>query len=99
MGVEGTWNVIIHTPMGIYEAVVVLVDDDGVLSGSIEHPQLQAEIAGGSVDGNKLAWTTSVRQPVPATLDFKATVDGDDLSGSVKLGWFGTASFTGTRVV
>jgi hypothetical protein len=31
-------------------------------------------------------------------LEFSATVDGDSLSGDVKLGSFGNASFTGTRI-
>ena len=34
---------------------------------------------------------------MPMTLEFSATVDGDNISGSVKLGAFGTASFSGTR--
>jgi len=34
---------------------------------------------------------------MPMTLEFKGTVDGDNMSGSVKLGMFGQASFTGVR--
>ena len=35
--------------------------------------------------------------PMPMTLEFAATVDGDKISGNVKLGAFGNASFSGTR--
>jgi hypothetical protein len=35
---------------------------------------------------------------MPMTLEFTATVDGDDISGNVKLGAFGDAAFTGSRV-
>ena len=36
-------------------------------------------------------------QPMPMTLEFSATVEGDEISGNVKLGGFGNASFTGAR--
>jgi hypothetical protein len=37
-------------------------------------------------------------EPVPMTLAFTAEVDGDTISGAIKLGVFGTATFTGARV-
>jgi hypothetical protein len=37
-------------------------------------------------------------KPMPMELQFSAVVDGDDISGKVKLGMFGNASFSGTRV-
>jgi hypothetical protein len=35
---------------------------------------------------------------MPMTLQFSGTVDGDKITGQVKLGMFGSASFAGTRV-
>ena len=35
--------------------------------------------------------------PMPMTLEVAASVDGDEISGNIKLGAFGDASFTGTR--
>jgi hypothetical protein len=34
---------------------------------------------------------------MPLTLEFNGTVDGDEVSGSVTLGNFGSSSFSGTR--
>jgi hypothetical protein len=34
---------------------------------------------------------------MPMTPEFKGKVDGDAMSGSVKLGMFGETSFTGVR--
>jgi hypothetical protein len=34
---------------------------------------------------------------MPMTLEFSGTVDGDNMTGEVKLGMFGTQSFSGTR--
>jgi hypothetical protein len=31
------------------------------------------------------------------TLEYSGTIDGDKITGSMKIGMFGTSSFTGTR--
>jgi hypothetical protein len=35
--------------------------------------------------------------PMPMTLEVSATVEGDSISGNVKLGAFGNATFSGER--
>ena len=54
-------------------------------------------IEDGSVSGNNIVWSASITKPMPMTLKFSGTVDGDKLEGSVKLGMFGSAPFTGVR--
>jgi hypothetical protein len=54
-------------------------------------------LSDGAVDGNTLTWNAVLTQPMPMTLEFKATVDADSMSGDVALGTFGNATFTGTR--
>ena len=49
------------------------------------------------MDGNDISWKASITKPMPMTLEFFGTVDGDNLKGQVKLGMFGSAPFTGTR--
>ena len=39
----------------------------------------------------------SISDPMPLTLEFSGTVDGNELTGSVMLGNFGSSSFSGTR--
>ena len=51
----------------------------------------------GTVDGDTLTWKADITSPMAMTLEFTATVDGDSMSGNVKLGAFGDATFTGTR--
>jgi hypothetical protein len=34
---------------------------------------------------------------MPMTLEFTGTVDGDEIAGTVKLGEFGSSSFSGIR--
>jgi len=50
-----------------------------------------------TVDGNAVTWKASISKPMPLTLEFSGTVDGDTMTGSVKLGMFGTQSFSGVR--
>ena len=55
------------------------------------------DIEDGTVDGQSLTWKASITSPMAMTLEFSATVDGDEMKGDVKLGAFGNADFTGTR--
>ena len=60
-------------------------------------PPPPTEITDGKVDGNNVSWSAKISSPMPLTLDFAGTVDGDKLSGSVKAGSFGSFPFTGNR--
>lgn len=97
MGADGTWNTTIDSPMGAQTGVLELKTDGEALSGSISGPQGSMEFSGGTVAGNDLAWKIEMTQPMAMTLEFTATVDGDDLSGLVNLGSFGTAKLKGSR--
>ena len=94
---NGTWNCKINSPMGSQEGKITLVTDGDSLSGKMEGPQGTQEFDGGSVAGNNLSWKMEMTSPMPMTLDVSASVDGDEISGNIKLGAFGDASFTGTR--
>ena len=58
---------------------------------------IRLEIFDGIVNGNQLSWKVSIFDPMPLTLEFNGTVDGDEVTGSVTLGNFGSSSFSGTR--
>lgn len=97
MSAEGTWNTTMNTPMGAQNGTLTLAVDGGSLSGKLSGPQGEIEIADGTVDGDSLAWKASISSPMAMTLEFSATLNGDEMSGDVKLGAFGNATFTGTR--
>jgi hypothetical protein len=97
MSIDGSWKITINSPMGSQEATLTLNTDGGSLSGSMAGPQGTQEFEGGSIDGNDLQWVVDMTQPMPMKLEISATVAGDDISGNVKLGAFGDASFAGTR--
>lgn len=97
MSADGTWNVTMDTPMGAQQMTITFVTDGGKLSGKLAGAQGEMEFTDGTVDGDNLAWTVKLEQPMPMEIETTATVDGDNLSGESKLGSFGTAKLTGTR--
>jgi len=94
---DGTWNTTMNTPMGAQNATLTLQTDGNTLSGKMDAQAGTTEIKDGAVDGDTLTWKADITQPMPITLEFTAKVDGDEMSGDVKLGGFGNASFSGTR--
>jgi hypothetical protein len=95
--VDGTWNCSMVTPMGSGSVTLTLSTEGDGLSGTLVSDQGTMEFTGGTVDGNDLAWTVSIQQPMPMQIETTATIDGDSLTGESKLGSFGTAQLTGTR--
>lgn len=98
MAVDGTWKLTVNTPMGTQESTLVVKADGATLSGtqSAGHGEGRP-IDDGTVDGNTISWKASITKPMAMTLVFTGTVDGDNLEGSVRLGMFGSAKFTGVR--
>ncbi len=94
---DGNWSLVVATPMGERPATLSVTTDGSTLKGSQQADGNSAEIFDGTVDGNAVSWKISIVDPMPMTLEFKGTIDGDELSGSVTLGAFGDASFSGTR--
>ena len=97
MNANGTWRTTINTPMGAQNGTLELTVDGSDLSGKMSSPQGEMAIENGAIDGETLSWQASITSPMPMTLEFSATVDGDTIAGTVKLGAFGDAEFSGTR--
>lgn len=97
MAVDGKWEIVINSPLGAQKATLDLKTDGAVLTGTQQAAQGSGPLENGKVDGNGLTWSAKITNPMPLTLDFTGTVDGDKLSGSVKAGAFGSFPFTGSR--
>jgi hypothetical protein len=98
MAVDGTWKLTVNTPMGAQESTLVLDT-----SGSAPSATQSAGSSEGrpvddlTVNGNNVSWKSTITRPMSLTLEFNGDVDGDSMSGKVKLGMFGTQSFSGVR--
>jgi hypothetical protein len=97
MAVDGKWEIVINSPLGAQKAVLDMASDGSNLTGTQTAQQGSGPLENGKIDGNTLSWSAKISSPLPLTLDFTGTVDGDKLSGSVKAGSFGSFPFSGSR--
>src|SRR4051812_26841954 len=98
MAVDGTWKLTVNTPMGAQESTLVLSSSGATLTGTQSAGSGEGRpIDAGTVNGDNVSWKSSISKPMPMTLEFSATVSGDSMSGSVKLGMFGSQPFSGVR--
>ena len=96
MSVDGKWNITIKTPMGDQNAELTLKQEGDALTGTMSGAMGAVDVANGKVEGDTLTWSASVTSPMPVTLDFTGKIEGDAISGDVKLGAFGSSTFSGT---
>lgn len=99
MAADGTWKVTMKTPMGSQATTMALATSGSDLTGSLDAPPPlgKVDFIDGAADGDKLTWNAKVTSPMALTLQFSAAVDGDSISGTVKMGSFGTSTFEGVR--
>ncbi len=99
MAVDGTWKLSVNTPMGAQESTLVVSTAGGTAtatqSAAGSDPRKVDDV---TVSGDNVRWKASVTKPMAITLEFNGTVSGDNINGTVKLGMFGTQSFSGVRV-
>jgi hypothetical protein len=97
MSADGKWSLVVMTPMGDRQSILSLRTDGNVLAGSQTADGNSTPIFDGTVNGNEVSWKVSITDPMPMTLEFTGTVNGNELNGDVKLGSFGSSSFSGIR--
>ncbi|MCP5411769.1 MAG: hypothetical protein H6924_06495 [Alphaproteobacteria bacterium] len=98
MAADGKWEIVINSPMGAQKATLDLATSGDSLTGTQSAAQGSGPLENGKVDGDSLSWSAKITSPMPLTLDFTGTVEGDKMSGQVKAGAFGSFPFTGNRV-
>ena len=97
MSADGVWKITITTPMGPQEVTATITTSGDSFTGRTEGRLGSQEITG-KVAGDTLTWSADITKPMPLTLEFDAKVDGDKMTGNVKLGAFGSAPLNGTRI-
>jgi carbon-monoxide dehydrogenase large subunit len=96
VGIDGSWNMVLATPVGPQKIVGRFNTGGAVLKGVLESDQGSQSFEG-TVAGNRLKWEMKVTKPIPITLKYVITVTGNQLNGKVKMGLFGTANLSGER--
>ena len=95
--VDGTWKLVIKSPMGNQASTLTVLSSGSTFTGTMSSSLGEVPVKNGTVSGDELTWKFDVTVPMPMTLDAKATVSGDTMSGTVTAGAFGSFPLTGTR--
>ena len=97
MPVAGTYDCVTKSPMGDQKSKFTVNVDGTSFTGQNAGAMGSMDVVDGKVDGNTLTWKMNMTVPMPMTLEGKATIDGDTLTGTINAGAFGAMPMTGTR--
>jgi hypothetical protein len=97
MSADGNWTITMSTPMGERHATLTLKSAGTTLTGTQSADGNEGAIFDGTVNGNAVAWKINITNPMPLTLEFTGTVDGDAIAGDMGIGPMGSFPFTGKR--
>ena len=98
MAIDGTYKVEVTTPRGAQTGELSLKTSGNTCSG-VYKTQRGDQAFTGTVDGNTAKWTINVQSPMGSmAIGYNVTVTGNDLSGTVAMGQFGTSPIKGTKV-
>ena len=95
--VDGRWKIVLATPMGAQEMTGRFLTEGDVVRGTLESSAGSQDFEG-KIAGNTVKWEMKVTKPVSLTLKYDLQVDGDKMTGKVKMGFFGTAKVSGERL-
>lgn len=95
--VDGAYDCVAKTPLGEQKGVLTVISAGDSFHGTFAGMLGSLDVADGKVDGNRLIWKMNMTMPMPVTMECEAEVSGDSISGTMQLGAFGAAGFTGTR--
>ncbi|OAS22063.1 DJ-1/PfpI family protein [Paenibacillus oryzisoli] len=96
--IEGTWQMMIATPIGKMSVMLNISSKDGSIRGTATQGDEVDELLNPEWDGRQLTWTQKVRKPMRLNLKFEVTVQGDLMSGTAKAGMLPSSKVTGRRV-
>ena len=98
MSADGTWNLVMKTPIGERKATLALQAAGGALSGKMTNEEGNStDIFEGKASGNAVSFKAAIKSPMPLTLEFSGSVDGDKIAGTVNASGVGSWPFSGTR--
>ncbi len=99
MSADGTWKITMKTPMGPQVGMLELTTSDHTVTGTATMRGDTLAISDGVVEGPELRWAIRLPKPLPMTGHFVATLEGDRLVGTAKVGPMGEVTFEGRRIV
>lgn len=98
MSVSGKYDCVTRSPLGDQTSVLTVKASGATFTGANSGAMGDTPITDGKVDGNTITWSSNITVPMPMKLDCTATIEGDELNGSVTAGMFGSFPMTGKRI-
>ena len=80
MTADGNWSLVVVTPLGERRGNLSLKTEEKTLKGSQMADGNAVEIFDGAVNGNEVFWKVSITDPMPMTLEFAGTVNGNEIA-------------------
>jgi aerobic carbon-monoxide dehydrogenase large subunit len=99
MSFKGNWAIQVNAPLGVQKFTLAADVQEDLLIGVVTNGEGTQEILNGKVNGDEASWDLPINKPMKLTVAFSALLDGDEISGSARIGALGTAKFTGVRTV
>jgi hypothetical protein len=98
VSVDGTWQMVVDSPMGKQQVQLDLKTEGDQLTGTVTNKSnnMTTDVVDGKVDGDNLTWKAKMAK-FNVTLTFNTTVSDDTMTGKVKAGMFGSFNVNGTR--
>ena len=96
MSVAGTWHMAMQTPIGERKGTLTLQVSGTALTGTMSAEGGAVDIYDGKVSGADASWKADIKNPMPLTLEFAGTVDGNEITGTVSTA-LGSWPFGGSR--
>lgn len=98
MAVDGTWKLVMNTPLGERKATLALQGAGGALTGKMTGEEGNTtDIFDGKANGDTVAFKAAIKSPMPLTLEFTGSVAGDKISGTVSASGVGSWPYSGSR--
>lgn len=94
---DGTWNIVVATPIGRQEVTLELVTDGSAVSGTATTSAETVPVKDGSYAAGALGLAVDLRKPFPMTVTYALTLDEDTVTGTAKAGPFPASKVTGSR--
>lgn len=97
MSADGTWKIVMSTPIGDRKATLALSTAGG-LSGTMTSDEGKStQIFDGTTSGDSVSFKAAIQNPMPLTLQFTGKIDGGKISGSVSASGVGSFPFSGSK--
>lgn len=95
--IDGTWDVVIATPIGRMPVVFEFTRTDGVLTGVARGKGEDAILHDIVEQENHVTWRQQITKPLRLNLEFDVTINGVALEGTSKAGRLPSSRISGLK--